>query len=84
MSEAIPREALLTIRDVQRLTTLSNTELYRRMSAGVFPTPRRLGETRVAWRAYEIFDWLDALPSAGVRQHKCALPSRITPTPAGS
>ncbi len=59
---AIPREALLPLPEVVRLTNLCQAEIYSRMKLGTFPVARKLGERRIAWLASEVFDWRDALP----------------------
>jgi len=58
----IHREGLLPLSDVLRLTSLPQSELYRRMEAATFPLPVQLGPRRVAWRAAEVLDWIAALP----------------------
>ncbi len=58
----IPREALLTMAEVVRLTSLSQSVIYARMNEGTFPLARHLGPRRVAWLAADIFDWQAALP----------------------
>jgi predicted DNA-binding transcriptional regulator AlpA len=58
----IPREALLPLPEVVRLTSLSQTVIYERMAAGTFPLARHLGPRRVAWPAAEVLDWIAALP----------------------
>jgi prophage regulatory protein len=45
---------VLTVRDVQRETTLSRTTLWRLIRAGSFPTPVRLSPGRVGWRAEDV------------------------------
>ena len=47
-------DALLTRREVERLTGLSCTTIYRLMRAGTFPEPIRIGPRAVRWHASEI------------------------------
>jgi prophage regulatory protein len=48
-------------RDVLARTTLSHTELYRRIAAGTFPKPIPLGGgQRVAWNERDVIEWIDA------------------------
>ena len=51
-------------REVERLTRLSRTSIYRKMRSGTFPLPVKLGERAVAWRADEIHDWIASRPPA--------------------
>lgn len=55
---------ILRRRDVERLTGLSKASIYRKMRAGTFPLPLKLGERAVAWRADEIHDWITSRPRA--------------------
>lgn len=51
---------VLSIRDVQRLNSLSRASIYRGIAAGTFPAPIRLtpGGRRVGWREEDIRAWL--------------------------
>ena len=60
--QPIPREALLSLSEVMRLTTLRQSAIYARMNAGTFPTSRQVGLRKVAWPAGEVLDWIAALP----------------------
>ena len=51
-------DQLLTVRDVQRLTTLSRSTIYRKARAGELPAPIWLTDWRKAWRSSEIAAWL--------------------------
>ena len=44
--------------EVQELTRLSKSTLYRQIRAGTFPKPVRIGERAVAWRADDVDEWL--------------------------
>jgi prophage regulatory protein len=39
------------------MTSLDITTIYRRMAAGAFPQPVRVGRRRVAWRASDVVKW---------------------------
>lgn len=54
-------DRLLRTSDVLAATTLSRAELHRRVRAGRFPKPVRLGERRVAWRASDVAEFIAAL-----------------------
>lgn len=51
-------DALLQLPTVIALTGLGKTSIYNRIKAGQFPTPIRLGERCVRWRAGEVRAWL--------------------------
>ena len=46
---------------VEKLTSLDITTIYRKMKAGSFPQPVRVGRRRVAWRTSEIIQWQQGL-----------------------
>ena len=54
--------ALLRLPDVQRLTGLSRSSIYRLEGEGAFPRRVRLSERATAWREDELVAWLDARP----------------------
>lgn len=43
---------------VIEISTLSRASVYRRVKAGTFPKPIKIGERRVAWRSEDIHTWL--------------------------
>ncbi len=46
---------------VKDYTSLSTSEIYRRIAAGTFPTQITLGPKSVAWIEAEVLAWCDAL-----------------------
>lgn len=44
--------------EVERRTSLSTSEIYRRVEAGTFPSQIKLGAKSVAWLEHEINDWI--------------------------
>ena len=42
---------------VEERTSLDITTIYRKMKAGTFPQPVRVGRRRVAWRESDIAAW---------------------------
>ena len=58
----IPREALLRLPEVKRLTGYSTTTIYEHMDRGAFPLAVHLGPRAVAWQAGEVLDWIAARP----------------------
>jgi prophage regulatory protein len=58
-ASATPRDdrQLLDKHGVEKMTSLDITTIYRRMAAGSFPQPVRVGRRRVAWRTSDIVKW---------------------------
>ena len=50
---------------VKERTTLSTSEIYRRLEAGTFPQQIRLGAKAVAWLEHEIDEWIEQTIAAG-------------------
>ncbi|MGH8434539.1 MAG: helix-turn-helix transcriptional regulator [Pseudomonas sp.] len=46
---------------VKDYTSLSTSEIYRRIAAGTFPAQVTLGPKSVAWIEAEILHWVDSL-----------------------
>lgn len=46
-------------KDVEKVTTLSRSSIYRKMQEGTFPRPIRLGGSSIGWRADDIQQWID-------------------------
>lgn len=55
---------LLRRNEVEALTALSRSSLYRKMREGTFPEPIRVGSRAVRWRERELADWLASRPLA--------------------
>lgn len=53
-------DRLYAIRAVVERTTLSRTEIYRRIREGTFPRQIKLGPRRVAWRERDVDEWVAA------------------------
>lgn len=49
---------LLRDSEVVRATGIGRTTRYRMIADGSFPPPIRLSPGRVAWRRYDIVNWL--------------------------
>lgn len=50
----------IKLREVKALTTLSTSELYRRIAAGTFPRQVTLGPKSSVWVEAEVLEWLEA------------------------
>jgi prophage regulatory protein len=48
---------LLDKHALEKLTSLDITTLYRKMAAGTFPQPVKIGKRRVAWKASDVMRW---------------------------
>lgn len=53
-------DALLRIKTVTQATGLSSATVYRKLAAGKFPEPVRLGSRCTRWKAEAIRDWIRA------------------------
>ena len=51
-------ERFLRRPEVQRITSLSRSALYRLVAAREFPPPCRLAANTVAWRASSVYEWM--------------------------
>jgi prophage regulatory protein len=65
MNTALPDEGetLLKLRDVERITTLGKSTIYRKINSGAFPRPRRAGENCQRWLRSEVMAWIQQLPT---------------------
>lgn len=50
--------ALLRLPQVKSQTGLSRSEIYRRVHAGSFPAPIKLGQRASAWAEHEVSGWV--------------------------
>jgi prophage regulatory protein len=50
---------------VEALTSLDITTIYRKIKAGTFPKPVRVGKRRVAWRESDLVRWQNSLSVSG-------------------
>jgi len=51
----------IKLNKVKDYTSLSTSEIYRRISAGTFPAQVTLGPKSVAWIESEILQWCESL-----------------------
>jgi predicted DNA-binding transcriptional regulator AlpA/predicted XRE-type DNA-binding protein len=61
---------------VEKMTSLDITTIYRRMRAGTFPQPVRVGRRRVAWRTLDIVRWQQDLEVGTGTARRTAAESR--------
>ena len=57
-------DRLLRLSEVQTLTTLSRSSIYRKVREGDFPVQLKVGARAVHWRQSEIEGWLATRPRA--------------------
>ncbi|WP_088888207.1 helix-turn-helix transcriptional regulator [Diaphorobacter nitroreducens] len=57
LSKAPP--AFYRLHDVMRISALSRSTIYRRISEGRFPSPVHLGGRAPAWQSAELQAWID-------------------------
>lgn len=53
-------DALLRIATVRHATGLSTATIYRKLAAGEFPEPVRLGARCTRWKAADVRAWIQA------------------------
>lgn len=58
--DQLPRR-FIKLAAVKTLTTLSTSEIYRRIAVGTFPAQVTLGPKSVAWIETEVMAWCDLL-----------------------
>ncbi|MDT8330172.1 AlpA family phage regulatory protein [Roseomonas gilardii] len=58
---ALIEERLLRRAEVERITALGTSTLYRRVREGSFPAPVQIGGGAVRWRQTEVSAWLAQL-----------------------
>ena len=57
----LARRRFIKLAQVKDYTSLSTSEIYRRIAAGTFPAQVTLGPKSVAWIESEILQWCDSL-----------------------
>jgi prophage regulatory protein len=57
---AQPPCRFIKLAEAKTLTTLSTSEIYRRIAAGTFPAQINLGPKSVAWIEVEVLAWCEA------------------------
>ena len=62
MTQKATTDRLVTRDEVERLTGLGRSHVYRAMREGRFPEPLRVGPKSVRWRLSEIEAWIASLP----------------------
>ena len=58
------QDRLLRRREVERITGMSRSSIYRLMQEGEFPRPVRVGPAAVRWKTSNITDWIESRPVA--------------------
>ena len=53
-------DKLITRREVEELTGITRSTIYREMASGRFPLALRIGRRSVRWRSGEIVAWMEA------------------------
>ena len=60
-NHAAPIRRFIKLAQVRAYTSLSTSEIYRRISDGTFPAQVSLGPNSVAWVESEVLQWCDDL-----------------------
>ena len=58
------QDRLLRRREVERITGMSRSSIYRLMQEGEFPRPVRVGPAAVRWKSSDITAWIESRPVA--------------------
>lgn len=58
-------ERFIKLPEVKRRTSLSTSEIYRRLETGTFPAQVRLGAKAVAWLDSEVQAWINQTVQTG-------------------
>ena len=58
------KDRLLRRRQVEEITSISRSSIYRLMQEGEFPRPVKIGPAAVRWRASDLTAWLESRPVA--------------------
>ncbi|MFC0668937.1 helix-turn-helix transcriptional regulator [Azotobacter chroococcum] len=58
-AEVTKARRFIKLPEVRRLTTLSTSEIYRRIAAGTFPAQIMLGPKSAVWIEAEVLAWCD-------------------------
>lgn len=61
INENLPHRRFIKLAKVKDYTSLSTSEIYRRIAAGTFPAQVTLGPKSVAWIESEVLAWCDEL-----------------------
>lgn len=59
-----PGDYLLSVSQVSAKTSLSRSSIYRMVAKGLFPKPRQVSESRVAWLLSDVEPWIAGRPEA--------------------
>ena len=57
---------LIRLSEVEYLTGLKKSEIYKRIKEGRFPLAVKLGARAVAWKSVEIEEWIESRPRVKV------------------
>lgn len=58
-NHSAPVLRFIKLPQVEEMTSLSTSEVYRRVEAGTFPKQIRLGAKAVAWLEHEVLEWIE-------------------------
>lgn len=58
-------DGLIRERDLLPVVSVSASTLWRRVKAGAFPKPIKLGERATAWRVGQVREWLASVGGPG-------------------
>jgi len=76
--------AYYRLRDVVRITALSRSTIYRRITEGRFPAPVNLGGKASGWAREAVLRWIDDPAGYRATPPAAAAPQAASPTAATS
>lgn len=62
-------ERYISRREVEDITGLSRSTIYKMMAEGDFPLPKRISRRAVRWNICVVSKWLDERPSASPQNY---------------
>jgi predicted DNA-binding transcriptional regulator AlpA len=73
-----PDHQLLTLKQVMELVPVSRATLHRMEKDGRFPVPKRMGQGRRAWRARDVYEWIDEDKTGQPRRNRGGAKKKAT------
>lgn len=58
-------DRILRLPELERVTGLKRSTIYRDIQAGTFPAPLKLGKAASGWRSSDVAKWLASLSPGG-------------------
>jgi prophage regulatory protein len=62
----------LRLRQVEEMTGLGHTTIYRLIDEKKFPAQRQITERAVGWLSHQVIEWMNSRPAVTPRKKKSA------------